>query len=245
VAGDESSGGSASSPRTDAEHAVRPEPVEGHGPGVAPAKKPKSGWLNVFVDYGPLLVFFLTYRYFAPAGEDIAGEIFAVIRGTGAFILAAIAALAFSKWYLGKVSPMLWLSTALIVGFGTLTIYFADEFYVQLKPTIIYVLFGVALLVGYWRGKALLQTLLEAAFEGLTHEGWLKLSRNWGVFFLFLAMLNETLRNTLSFGDWLAAKLWVFLPLSFLFTFTQLPMLLRHGLNLEDKAEVLENPPTE
>ena len=190
-------------------------------------------------------MFFLTYRYFAPDGEDIAGEIFAVIRSTGAFIVAAIAALAFSKWYFGKVSPMLWLSTALIVGFGTLTIYFADEFYVQLKPTIIYLLFGVALLVGYWRGKALLQTLLEAAFEGLTHEGWLKLSRNWGVFFLFLAALNETLRMTLTFGDWLAAKLWVFLPLSFLFTFTQLPMLLRHGLNLEDKAEVLENPPPE
>ena len=207
------------------------------------AKKHKSGWLNVLVDYGPLLVFFLTYRYFAPDGEDIAGEIFAVIRSTGAFIVAAIAALAFSKWYLGKVSPMLWLSTALIVGFGTLTIYFADEFYVQLKPTIIYVLFGLALLAGYWRGKALLQTLLEAAFEGLTHEGWLKLSRNWGVFFLFLAALNETLRMTLTFGDWLAAKLWVFLPLSFLFTFTQLPMLLRHGLNLDEKAEVLENSP--
>ena len=211
----------------------------------AQTKKPRTGWLNVLVDYGPLLVFFLTYRWFAPEGEDIAGEIFAVIRSTGAFIVAAIAALAFSKWYLGKVSPMLWLSTALIVGFGTLTIYFADEFYVQLKPTIIYVLFGVALLLGYWRGKALLQTLLEAAFEGLTREGWLKLSRNWGVFFLFLAVLNETLRNTLSFGDWLAAKLWVFLPLSFLFTFTQLPMLLRHSLNVEDKAEVLENPPPE
>jgi len=211
----------------------------------AQTKKPKSGWLNIFVDYGPLLVFFLAYRWFARDGEDMAGQILAVIRSTGAFIVAAIAALAFSKWYLGKVSPMLWLSTALIVGFGTLTIYFADEFYVQLKPTIIYLLFGVALLAGYWRGKALLQTLLETAFEGLSHEGWLKLSRNWGVFFLFLAALNETLRMTLTFGDWLAAKIWVFLPLSFLFTFTQLPMLLRHGLNLDEKAEVLENPPSE
>ena len=207
------------------------------------AKKARSGWINVLVDYGPLLVFFLTYRYFAPGGEDIAGEIFAVIRGTGAFIVAAVIALAVSKWRLGKVSPMLWLSTALIVGFGTLTIYFADEFYVQFKPTIIYVLFGAALLVGYWRGKALLKTLLEAAFEGLSDEGWLKLSRNWGLFFLFLAGLNETLRMTLSFGDWLAAKLWVFLPLSFLFTFTQLPMLLRHGLSVEGTEEETANPP--
>jgi intracellular septation protein len=213
---------------------------------TSPAPKTsRSGWLNVLVDYGPLLVFFLTYRWFAPEGEDIAGEIFAVIRGTGAFIAAAIAALAFSKFYLGKVSPMLLLSTALIVGFGTLTIYLHDEFWVQLKPTIIYLLFGVALLIGWWRGKALLQTLLEAAFDGLNHEGWLKLSRNWGVFFLFLAALNETLRMALSFGDWLAAKLYVFLPLSFLFTFTQLPMLLRHGLDVGDKKEVIENPPAD
>jgi intracellular septation protein len=66
-----------------------------------------------------------------------------------------------------------------------------------------------------------------------------------GIFFLFLAALNEGLVWYLSFGDWLAAKLYVFLPLSFLFTFTQLPMLLRHGLSIEDKAEVLENPPSE
>ena len=99
------------------------------------------------------------------------------------------------------------------------------------------------LLAGYWKGKALLKVLLEAAFEGISDEGWLKLSRNWGVFFLALAALNETLRMTLSFGDWLAAKLWVFLPLSFLFTFTQLPMLLRHGLTTEGAKEEETTPP--
>ena len=105
--------------------------------------------------------------------------------------------------------------------------------------------FCISLLVGWYRGKALLKVLLEAAFEGLSDEGWLKLSRNWGVFFLFLAALNETLRVYLSFGDWLAAKLWVFMPLSFLFTFTQLPMLLRHGLSVEAEKEAVQNPPTE
>lgn len=199
--------------------------------------EPKSGWLNVLVDYGPLLVFFAVYKYYSPGQEDAVREVFAVIRGTGAFIVAAIAALAFSKWRLGKVSPMLWLSTALIVGFGGLTIFFQNEYYIQIKPTIIYLTFGIALLGGWWKGKALLKWLLEAAFEGLSDEGWLKLSRNWGVFFLVLAALNEGLRFYLSFGDWLAAKLWVFMPLSFLFTFTQLPMLMKHGLAVEGVAE--------
>ncbi|WP_324742656.1 inner membrane-spanning protein YciB [Tsuneonella sp. CC-YZS046] len=202
------------------------------------AEKKKSGWLNLVVDYGPLLIFFLVYRHYSPADkENAVGEVFAVMRGTGAFIVAAIAALGISKWRLGKVSPMLWLSTALIVGFGGLTILLHDPFYVQIKPTAIYILFAAVLLVGYWKGKALLKILLESAFEGLDDEGWMLLSRNWGFFFLFLAALNEGLRLWLSFGDWLATKLWVFMPLSFLFTFSQIPMLLRHGLGEKGQEE--------
>ena len=210
------------------------------------AKKHGSGWLNLVVDYGPLLVFFAVYWYNAPEDkEDSVGTIFAVVSSTGAFILAAVAALIASKVVFGTVSRMLMLSTLLIVGFGGLTVLLRDPFYVQIKPTALYLFFGLTLLIGWWRGKALLQWLLEAAFEGLSDEGWLLLSRNWGLFFIFLAALNEGLRFYLSFGDWLTAKLWVFMPLSFLFTFTQLPMLMRHGLAVGQEEEVIEHPPTE
>lgn len=210
----------------------------------APAK-PRTGWLNILVDYGPLLVFLGVYKLYSPNQAAALGEIAAVIRGTVAFMIAAVVALAFSRWKFGRVSPMLWLSTALIVVFGALTIWLQDERFIQTKPTVIYVLFGAALLIGWWRGRALLQILLEAAFEGLEREGWLKLSRNWGVFFLFLAALNEGLRLNLSFESWLWAKFWVFMPLSFLFTFTQIPMLMRHGLAVDERKEVLQDqPPT-
>lgn len=212
---------------------------------MAEETKQKSGWLNTLVDYGPLLVFFLVYKAYSPEGQDAIAEVAAMVRGTLAFMVAAVAALAFSRIKFGKASPMLWFSTALILGFGALTVFFGDPTFVQLKPTIIYVTFGVALLVGYWRKTALLKILLEAAFEGLSEEGWLKLSHNWGFFFFFLAALNEGLRWYLDFGGWLAAKLWVFLPLTFLFTFTQIPMLLRHGLALDQKDDVLKDePPT-
>ena len=208
-------------------------------------KKAASSWLNVAVDYGPLLVSLGVYRMNAPADPNPAGELGAIIYGTGAFMIAAVAALIISKWRLGKVSPMLWFSTALIVGFGSLTIFFGDPTFVQLKPTIIYACFGVALLGGFFAGRALLKILLEAAFEGLSDEGWRKLSRNWGVFFLLLAGLNEALRAQLDFEGWLWAKFWVFLPLTFLFTFSQIPMLLKHGLSFEDRDEPLKNePPT-
>ncbi len=204
---------------------------------TAHTAKPKSGWLNTLVDFGPLVIFFAVYKYYAPEEPDAIMEVAAMVRGTIAFMVAALAALVFSRVKFGKASPMLWFSTALILGFGALTVFFGDPVFVQLKPTIIYLAFGIALLVGYWRGASLLKILLEAAFEGLSEEGWLKLSRNWGVFFLMLAGLNEFLRWYLDFGGWLTAKLWVFLPLSFLFTFTQIPMLLKHGLSLEGVEE--------
>lgn len=212
---------------------------------AAPAKK-KSGWLNLAVDYGPVLVFFGVYRWSTPAGDENAvGDVLAVVKGTASFMVAAIIALIVSKWKLGKVSPMLWLSTALIVVFGGLTILLQDKVFIQIKPTAIYLLFGIALLIGVYRGKALLKILLEAAFEGLNDQGWMKLSRNWGYFFLVLAAVNEVLRHSMSFGDWIAAKLWLFLPLTFLFTFVQIPMLMRHGMAEDQTETVLTDPPHE
>lgn len=210
-----------------------------------PTKKPKSGWINLLVDYGPLAIFFLVYKLSASGGPDAGSQIVAVIQGTGAFIIASLVALIISKVRLGKISPMLWLSTILIVGFGALTIYFRDQRFIQWKPTIIYIGFGLLLLGGWMKEKALLKVLLETAFEGLSDDGWLKLSRNWGVFFLFLAVLNTVLMYTLSFEAWLAAKLWLFMPLSFLFTFTQIPMLMKHGMELKEEEKVVQNPPTD
>ena len=210
-----------------------------------PKTKPKSGWLNTLVDYGPLLVFLGVYKFYQPPETSTFGEIAAVIYGTIAFMVAAVVALAFSKWKFGKISPMLMLSTALIVGFGALTIWLRDERFIQFKPTAIYLLFGIVLVGGWLRGKAMLQILLEAAFEGVDRAGWLKLSRNWGLYFFVMAALNEVLVRTMSFESWLWAKLWVFLPLSFVFTLSQIPMLLRHGLALEDEKDVVKDePPT-
>jgi intracellular septation protein len=211
---------------------------------TAPA--PKSSWINLLVDFGPLLVFFLTYRYFSPDDENSSvGIVLAVTKSTVAFMIATLIALVVSKWRLGHVSPMVWLSSALILGFGALTVFFNDPFWIQIKPTAVYLLFAATLFGGLLRGKAMLRYLLQAAFEGLSDEGWLKLSRNWAMFFLVLAALNEVLRQVLTFGGWLQAKLWLFTGLSFLFTFSQLPMVMRHGMGEEAKDEMIETPPTD
>ena len=209
---------------------------------MADETKRKSTWVNLAVDYGPILVFFAVYRYYSPADEaDAVGSVMAVVRSTAAFVIASLVAIAVSKWKLGHVSPMLWLSTALIVFFGSLTVIFQESFWIQIKPTVIYLVFGVSLLVGWLRGVSLIKVLLGTAFEGLTERGWMLLSRNWAFFFLVLAGLNEVLRAMFNeangqFGTWITAKLWVFLPLTFLFTFAQIPMLMRNGM-AEDEAD--------
>jgi len=213
-------------------------------------EKPKSSWINLFVDFGPLLVFFLAYRHFAPESDDGLGVAFAVTKATLAFMGATVLALIVSKLRLGHVSPMVWLSTILIIGFGGLTVLLNDPFWIQVKPTAIYLMFAIVLFAGLAKGKPMLRYLLQSAFEGLDDEGWMKLSRNWAIFFLFLAGLNEVLRHFFNaenggFSVWLNAKVWGFTAISFIFTFSQIPMILRHGLGEENTDEVLTHVPHE
>jgi len=189
--------------------------------------------LGFALDFGPLLIFFLVYKFAVPGDNPITSAIY----GTGAFMIAISIAVIISKWKLGKVSPMLWLSAILVIGFGALTIYFNDPKFIQIKPTIIYLGFAAILFGGLMRGKSMLKYLLQAAYEGLTDEGWLKLSRNWAIFFLALAILNEAMRNFLSFDNWLTLKVWGVTILSFIFAISNIPMLMKHGLILEEQAE--------
>jgi len=195
---------------------------------MSDTKPAHNGNLSLALDFGPLLAFFLAYKF---AG---------VIMGTGVFMAAIAIAVAVSKWKLGKVSPMLWLSAILVLFFGSLTIYFHDQRFIQIKPTIIYSFFALMLFAGLARGKPLLKYLLQAAYDGLSEEGWRKLSRNWAFFFVFMAVLNEAMRATLSFDMWLSLKVWGVTIISFLFAAANLPMLMRHGMNIGDKVDTDE-----
>jgi intracellular septation protein len=201
-------------------------------PSQKPAKKP-HGLLNFLLDFGPLLAFFIAYKL-SSSGDSIASTTEATIISTGTFMVAITAALIVSQWKLGKISPMMWMSAILVLGFGTITIISGSFAFIQHKPTFLYLLFAAILFLGVWRGKAPLKYLLEYAFEGLSDEGWLKLSRNWGFFFIGMAVLNEGMIATLSEEMWLTLKVWGVTALTFLFGMANIPMLLRHGLKLAD-----------
>ncbi|MET0370732.1 MAG: septation protein IspZ [Sphingobium sp.] len=198
-----------------------------------PETKPAHGGnLSLALDFGPLLIFFLTYKgagWFWGASNPITAMTF----GTAAFMAAIVIAVIISRVKLGRVSPMLWLSALLILFFGGLTIYFHDQRFIQIKPTIIYSFFALMLLAGLARGKPLLKYLLQAAYDGLTETGWRKLSLSWALFFVAMAIANEIMRRSMSFDAWLAVKVWGVTIVSVLFAAANIPMLLRHGLSLD------------
>lgn len=208
-------------------------------PPPAPQKTP-HGLANFALDFGPLLAFFASYTI---AKSYLPTAVGAIMVGTSVFMIAILVAMAISLGLYRRVSPMMWISAVLVIGFGSLTIYFHDPRFIQLKPTIIFGGFAALLFGGLLAGKPLLKYVFGPAFPGLSELGWLKISRNWGWFFAAMAVLNEVLRYNLSFDSWIFAKTWLVTALSFLFGLCNIPMLLRHGLTIADPDEPVQPTP--
>jgi intracellular septation protein len=197
-----------------------------------------SGPMRLVVDFGPLVVFFATYKL---TGGGLHGTLVA----TGAFMAAVLIAIVAAVAVFRRVTPMLWLSTVLILLFGAVTLYLRDPRYIMMKPTFYYGIMASALLVGLVMRKPLLRWLFGPIFPGLSDQGWLKLGRNWALFFVVLAIANEIMRRSLGFDTWLDIKFYGVPIISLLFAAANIPMLLRHGLETDDKAKVIEEAPVE
>jgi len=222
-------------------------------------KERGSPGLRMAVDYAPLLVFFAvnflapaepmmrlvaTYSGFLSDMDRIGALVIArVICATAAFVVATVVAIVVSRVKLGHVSPMLWISGALVVVFGGLTIWFHDPRFIQMKPTVVYATFAAVLAFGLVTGRPLMEGLLGTAYPGLTADGWRKLTRNWALFFVGMAVLNELVWRTQGWDFWVGFKLWGAIPLTIVFALANVPMLMRHGLQVADGAAAKELPP--
>ncbi|PTS72492.1 intracellular septation protein A, partial [Sphingomonas sp. HMWF008] len=194
----------------------------------APNKAPLGAGQRLAIDIGPIAIFFLV-NYLTP-GLDLVK----LLAGTAAFMIASIAAMVYSLVRTGRISPMLWLTGILVFVFGGLTLYFHDKYFIQVKPTVIYAMLSAILIFGLVTGRPFLSLFLEAAYPGLSDAGWRRLTINWAAFFAFLAVLNEIVRHEFSYGFWLGFKLWGVIPLTLLFAFANIPMLMKHGFGVGD-----------
>ena len=202
------------------------------------AAREPTGGSKLLIDLGPLLVFFAV-NFLAPVPP-----LTKIFVATGAFMVAMVAAMLYSALRFRHVSPLLWFSGVMVVILGGLTIWLHNETFIKVKPTLYYLLVAALLGFGLWRDKPLLKMVLGSAYPGLTDEGWRKLTRNWALFFVFMAALNEAVWRSSSTDFWVGFKLWGAIPLTFLFAAVNVPMLLKHGLT-QDAAEPKEPGPVE
>ena len=195
-----------------------------------PERKDINPLLKLALELGPLLVFFFANargQWLAdrlPALGDLGGPLFVA---TALFMIATAVALIASRLLTGTLPIMPLVSGVIVLVFGALTLYLHDETFIKMKPTIVNTLFGATLLGGLFFGKSLLGYVFDSAFH-LDAEGWRKLTFRWGLFFLVLAVLNEVVWRNFSTDAWVTFKVWAIMPITLVFTFSQMPLIMRH-----------------
>ena len=172
---------------------------------------------KLLIDIGPLAVFFIFYLR-----SDLKSAIIPLM-------IATIIAVLFSYIMEKKIPVMPTVGAFIILIFGGLTIYFDNEVFFKMKPTIINLLFALILYGGVIVKKPLLKFLLGAAIK-LEDEGWKILTQRWISFFIALAILNEIVWRTQSTDIWVSFKVFGILPITFIFTMTQFPLIKKYQI---------------
>jgi intracellular septation protein len=200
---------------------------------VTPSKEEtQHPMLKLALELGPLMVFFfgnLRGEWLVakiPALAAVGGPLFVA---TALFMAATVVSLVVSKIVFHHLPVMPLVSGAVVLIFGSLSIWLQDETFIKMKPTIVNTLFGVALLVGLLFGRSLLGYVFNAAFQ-LDEAGWKTLTLRWGLFFLVLAVLNELVWRNFSDAAWVNFKVWGTMPITILFTLSQMPLIMRHTI---------------
>ena len=179
-----------------------------------------KSFLKFIADFGPLLIFFTIYY---KSGNNLSIAI-------PPLIIATIIAVT-TVYFIEKKIPYVPLIGGVIISlFGGLTLYFNNPVFLYIKPTIINIIFAIVLIVGkIFFNKNFLKFFFKTAFQ-LDESGWDKLNYRWAFFFIFLALLNEFVWRTQPEVIWVNFKVWGILPLTFIFTALQLPMINKHKI---------------
>lgn len=174
---------------------------------------------KLLLDFGPLALFFVGYR----SGD--------LMLATALLVGATMLSLAYTYLTEKKIHNAPLVSGILVAVFGGLTIALNDELFIKMKPTIVNTLFAVTLIGGamIWK-KGLLKFVFEMAFT-LTDHAWRILSLRWGIFFLFLAVLNEVIWRNFSTDFWVDFKVFGMMSCTIAFTLTQIPFIQKHTVD--------------
>lgn len=177
---------------------------------------------KLLIEMGPLIAFF---------GTNWKAGIF---WGTGVFMVATVIALA-ASWALTRKLAMVPLISAVFVAiFGGLTLWLQSDLFIKVKVTLINALFGGILLGGVAFGRNYLKVVMGEAMK-LPESAWRTLTIRWGLFFIFLAVLNEIVWRSVATDTWVDFKVFGILPLTLVFALANAPYMAKHMA--EDEAK--------
>ena len=176
--------------------------------------------LKFITDFGPLLIFFVVY---SKSGKNLSAAIPPLIVAT---IIAVLI-----SYVVEKKIPYIPLAGGIIISiFGGLTLYFNNPVFLYMKPTIINVLFGLALnFERFFTKEPILKKMLGKSMS-LSDKGWKVLTVRWMFFFFSLALLNEYVWRTQTEEFWVNFKVWGILPMTFIFTAFQIFLINKHKI---------------
>ena len=179
-----------------------------------------KSFLKFITDFGPLLIFFTIYY---KSGNNLTAAIPPLIIAT---LIAVVI-----MYFVEKKIPYVPLIGGIVISlFGGLTLYFNNPIFIYMKPTIVNIIFANILIISkIFFNKNFLKFFLQSAFQ-LNEIGWNKLNFRWAYFFIFLAILNEIVWRTQPEATWVNFKVWGMLPITFIFTGLQLPLINKHKI---------------
>ncbi|UTW59254.1 septation protein IspZ [Kordiimonas sp. SCSIO 12603] len=173
----------------------------------------QSSWVKLLVEFGPLMVFFISYKYGKNIIDLLAGFSFdiepsdtnSLFVATAVFMLSMTAAMLFGYFKMGHISAMQKFTFVIVMVMGGLTLYLQNEIFVKMKPSLIYGVFSIILLFGLWRDKLYLKAVMQMAFE-LEDHVWRKLTKAYILFFISLIVANELIWRNFDNDTWVNFK---------------------------------------
>lgn len=179
--------------------------------------------VSVLSELLPLVIFLVLYKKQG------------IITATYGIVITSISAVAINYIVNRQIKMQSIIALVILTLFGGLTIYSKNADFIKLKPTIINLIFAAILLGGLYKKIGLLKYVLGEAIT-MSEDSWCRLSFRFGLFFLFLAGLNEIVWRGFSEASWVAFKVYGLLPLMLGFTFSQTPFISRNQLDNSNQS---------
>ena len=199
--------------------------------------KNQTSLVKLILELGPVLVFFLSYKY-APIPENFEGDksLEQIIFATKVFIPVIFISLLIGWLQTKEIAKMPLFTALIILIFGGLTIWLRDETFIKMKPTILYFLFALILGFGLFYGRSYLQYIMDSALP-MTDKGWLILTRRFVVFFVILGISNELIWRFFSTDTWVNFKTFGLPAAMFIFFFAQAGLIKQHFIENNEQAD--------